>query len=70
MSDSICAYCGKSMDDDDPSNVVIDDGREFHQDCYEQYRLDEVTDAYNKEGVAGLKKIEQADDLDASLGLS
>lgn len=70
MSKEICPYCGKPIGDDGHINITTDDGRQFHGDCYEQFRLDEVTDAYNKEGNKGLKRIEQEDELDASLGLS
>ena len=75
MSDPICAYCGKPIEGTDDPRTVNSvtcpfTKNQYHQDCWQNHRLDEVSCAYNKEGVDGLKKIEQADELDDVLGLS
>ena len=65
----VCPHCHESVYDDSEW-FEDEDGMMWHSDCYEAHRLDEVTDAYNKEGVKGLKKIEAADELDELIGLS
>lgn len=65
----ICIHCKDPIYNGEDV-IVDDDGDLFHEKCYADYRLDQVSDAYNKEGVAGLKKIEQEDELDNVLGIS